>query len=140
MRTEQFFTHSRKWLEDRPSLAKQQLENPLFSLRRAQDEIAELVDALEQGLSRDEIMGELTDVFNFLATAEYILFKQFGFTEDELVDRSRTIYQVSHAIKYDPRDFQNGEPPEVSIKRSVNNWELAKIYQGSGFNLNPEYY
>lgn len=140
MQTEHLVAPAITWLKERPSLAKEQLENPIFSLQRAREEIDELIEAISQGMTREDIKGELTDVFNFIACAEYILFKQFAFTEAELVDQANFTYGTRNAIKYPAHNYQNGVPPKQSLKADVNRWELAKIYQGSGFNLNPEYY
>lgn len=125
MQTELLVQPAINWLTERPTLAREQLEDPIFSLERAKEEIDELITEIITGASRENIRQELADVFNFLACAEYILFKQHQFTEEEVVAEARGKYLRNH-IKYPAAGYQNGVPPHVQIKRDVNRWQAAQ--------------
>lgn len=140
MQTERLVEPAIKWLKDRPSLAKEQLENPIFALIRAKEEIDELIEAIHIGAPREEIRGELADVFNFVACAEWVLVNTYGFTEEELVDYSHYVYGVRNHAKYKEMGYQNGTPPKEQLRTDANMWFFAQAYLGSSWNQNPEYY
>ncbi len=141
MNTQELVTPALQWLAERPSLANEQLENPIFSLRRAIDEIEELIEAIEQGESRGVIKGELTDALNFIACAEFTLMNEHNFTEQELIDYSYYVYGIRNHAKYPAEGYQNGTPAKEQLTRDANNWMLATIYRGiAEQGMGGEYY
>jgi len=142
MHTERLLTPARDWMRERPTIAHEQLEDPIFSLRRAKDEIDELIEAIEIGAERGDIRGELTDVFNFLACAEYILFKQHSFTEDELVDYSHYVYGCRNSLKYPKENYQNGTPAKTQLREDALRWARHSDQHGATTEqkLGNEYY
>lgn len=129
MRTETLVQPAITWLKERPSLAHEQLENPVFSLLRAKEEIDELIEAIVGG-NREDIKQELADVFNFIACAEWIILKTYLLTEQELVDEGKAKYLRNHT-KYPAAGYQNGTPPKVQLKRDANNWAFASTFEGA---------
>lgn len=130
MHTEHLVQPAIDWLAERPTLAREQMENPIFSLRRAKEEIDELITEIVTGASRENVRQELADVFNFLACAEYILFKQHNFTEEEVVDEAKGKYLRNH-VKYPAIGYQNGVPPHVQLRTDANKWAHASTYEGA---------
>jgi NTP pyrophosphatase (non-canonical NTP hydrolase) len=131
MQTETLVYPAIKWLQDRPSLAKEQLENPVFSLRRCKEEIDELVDAVTNGLPREEVIQELSDVFNFLACAEYILLKAYQITPEEVEEVARYKYSIRGDQKYPSDGYQNGTPPHEQLRADANTWFFLQTYFGT---------
>lgn len=87
--------NSQNFLSERPTLASTQ-HDPLTILYLALEEMHEL----EQATTREEVVSEFTDVFNYLA--QLALFYQI--TEDEIKDVSRYKYTIRNHIKYPPED------------------------------------
>lgn len=140
MQTERLVQPAINWLKDRPSLAKEQLENPIFALLRAKEEIDELIEAIHMGAPREEIRGELADVFNFVACAEWVLVNTYGFTEQELVDYSHYVYGIRNDYKYPEKGYQNGTPTREQLRTDANNFFLATVYYTiAEKGINPEY-
>lgn len=131
MHTEELMQTAIQWLQERPTLAREQLGNPLFSLKRAQDEIDELIEAIQQNPDPDNIKQELADVFNFLSCAEWIILQQFGLTSQEVADEAREKYLVRNHVKYPAEGYQNGVPAYVQLKRDANRWAFASTYEGA---------
>ena len=129
MHTEHLVQPAIDWLAERPTLAREQMENPIFSLRRAKEEIDELITEIVTGASRENVRQELADVFNFLACAEYILFKQHNFTEEEVVDEARGKY-LRNYVKYPKNGYQGEVSAEDQLKKDANRWAFMSSFEG----------
>lgn len=109
--------NSHNFLKERPSIASKQVE-PLVLLQLALEEVHELIEAVGEG-DRKNIVGELTDVFNYLA--------QFAFMaeidEREITDYSRWVYEVRNYQKYPPED-----DGVVSSQNQRALWEMRQKY------------
>lgn len=140
MRTEELVKPAIQWLESRPTLKKEQLSNPIFSLLRAKEEIDELIQAIHEGASREEIGSELVDVFNFIACAEWVLVREHEFTEEELIDEAAYKYRRNE-LKYPSIGYQNGTPAKEQLRTDANIWAFWQAYLGiPELGINPEYY
>jgi len=147
MHTERLVQPAKEWMQERPTIAHEQLEDPAFSLRRAQDEITETlaeVAKVDTGISFEElrelILGEWTDVLNFIACVQFIFVQKYGFTEEEILARSQFTYGIRNHVKYPKENYQNGTPAKEQLQRDANDWFFAQAYLGSSWNRNPEYY
>jgi hypothetical protein len=152
MQTETLVYPAKTWLEERPALAKEQLHDPRFAMVRAVDELGECLVEVDKipmlGTNitweelRELIKDEWTDVLNFIACAEFALVQEFGFTEEELLERSNFKYGIRNHVKY-PKDGYGEEstlPAEEQLRTDANMWYFAQAYLGSPWNANPEYY
>lgn len=149
MQIEKLAVPATNWLELRPKLKEQQLESPVFALQRAKDEIDETlveVAKVDTGISLEElrelILGEWTDVLNFIACVQYVFVQQFGFTEEEILARSHFTYQIRNHVKYPEEGYgeKSNLPVEEQLQRDANMWFFAQAYLGSSWNQNPEFY
>jgi hypothetical protein len=123
MHLEQLAQHAIDFVTERPSLG-QQLEDPLIALEKLIEELHELRPEIIAGNVRN-ILDELTDAENYFATLQYVLFKVYGFTADQIVQHSHYKYAIRNHLKYPPIGYQNGTPPDVQQKRDCNRWASA---------------
>ena len=124
MQTELLAKHAIQFVEERPTL-HEQLENPLDVLNRLFGELDELRTELVVG-QLPTVLDELTDVANYFATLEYVIYKIYGITPEQIVGHSHYKYVIRNGVKYEKSGYQNGTPAYVQQKRDVNRWESAK--------------
>lgn len=140
MRTEHLQAYALQWLKDRPRLAEEQLENPVFALKRMVDEVNELLEAIERGDVAD-ILDEWTDVANFFASAEAVIEEQYGITHEQVATHSRYKYLIRNTLKYPAKGYENGTPAKEQLRADTNQWYFWQAYLGCAeIGAGNEYY
>ncbi len=138
MMTENLQQYALDWLQNRPTLAKEQLSSPHFLITRLIDEAKELLEAVDGG-NPEDILDEYTDLANFFASLEYVM-QGMGIEAEQVSNHSRFKYEIRNDIKYKKEGYQNGTPAKEQLQRDANDWFFAQAYLGSSWNRNPEYY
>ncbi len=138
MMTENLQQYALDWLQNRPTLAKEQLSSPHFLITRLIDEAKELLEAVDGG-NPEDILDEYTDLANFFASLEYVM-QGMGIEAEQVSNHSRFKYGIRNDIKYKKEGYQNGTPAKEQLNRDANMWYFAQAYLGSSWNQSPEYY
>jgi len=109
---------SGEFLEARPTTASEQM-TPIAVAMLAWHEFDELAQELVDDYTREEVVSELTDVFNYLAQLMTVL----GISEDEIVAESTWKYRIRNSVKYSQED-----DGIVSRQNQIAHWEQNKKY------------
>ena len=109
---------SGQFLAERPTTESEQI-TPIAVAMLAWHEFDELAQELVDDYTREEVVSELTDVFNYLAQLMTVL----GISEDEIVKESTWKYKIRNHVKYPSQD-----DGVVSRQNQIAHWEQNKKY------------
>ena len=100
------------WLKERPRLFEHQTQNPQDLISYLHGELDELIEALETPQNRQDILGEITDVANYVVQLIYVIQMLYGISDEEILGEAMFKYQFRNAYRYEKDLFQDGDPKE----------------------------